>query len=165
MIQIVEVDAQMLDEVEKLVARVFPWRSLDERMSHWASRRQHNPIVRLLMRLYGVSSFVSVWAAVNETGDICGTTGFYTCPQDEAEAIWLSWFCVDPTQRGQGIGGKLMEFSIAEAKRQGKQFLRLYTSDDPNEAAAQELYEKYGLTVVGEEKERTHTTIYRELRL
>jgi len=95
----------------------------------------------------------------------CGITGLYTCPQDEDEADWLSWFCVDPAQRGQGIGGKLLAFSIEEARGRGKQFLRLYTSDDPNEAEAQGLYEKFGLRVVREEKVRTHTLIYRELRL
>ncbi|MFN3483771.1 MAG: hypothetical protein ACK4YX_12200, partial [Rhabdaerophilum calidifontis] len=36
----------------------------------------------------------------------------------------------------------------AEARASGRRFLRLYTSTDPNEAAAQGLYEAYGLRVV-----------------
>lgn len=165
MIQIVEANDALLGKMQTLVNEVFPWQSFDERMSFWAYKHRRNPIVRRLTRLFGVSAWVNFWAAVNENGDVCGTTGLYLCPHDEDEAVWLSWFCVDPKLRGQGIGGKLIEFSIDQARAQNKQFLRLYTSDDPGETAAQNLYEKYGLKIVKEEKARAHTTIYRELRL
>ena len=165
MIRIVEADASLLDKAEKLVAKVFPWRDLPERMSFWAYRRQNNPIVRMLMRRYDVSSLLNIWVAVSDNGDVCGTTGLYTCPSDEDEAVWLSWFCVDPDHRGQGIGKKLIEFSIARARECNKKFLRLYTSDDPIEVAAQGLYEKYGFKIVEEEKHASHTIMYRELKL
>ena len=76
-----------------------------------------------------------------------------------------SWFCVDPNRRGHGIGKKLIEFSIEKAEQCGKDYLRLYTSDHSSEAAAQGLYEKYGLVVVKKEKHGSDTYLYRELKL
>lgn len=165
MVQIVEAHGVLLDDVEKLVAKVFPWRDLPERMSFWAYRRQGNSLVRMLMRLYGVSSFINIWAAVKNGGKVCGTTGLYLDKKDEHEAVWLSWFCVDPVQRRQGIGKMLIEFSIEKAKESGKDYLRLYTSDHSSEAAAQGLYEKYGLVVFRKEKYESDTYLYRELNL
>ena len=165
MVEIVEARGVLLDEVEKLVEKVFPWRNLPERMSFWAYRRQGNPLVRMLMRMYGVTSFVNIWAARTNGGEVCGTTGLYVNKKDEHEAVWLSWFCVDPIQRGQGFGKTLIEFSLEKAKECGKDYLRLYTSDHPSEAAAQGLYEKYGLVVFKKEKYGSDTYLYRELKL
>ena len=165
MIKIIEADGVVLDGVKKLVDKVFVWQDLPERMTFWVYKRQNNPFVRLLMQIGGVSSIGTIWAAVNEGGDVCGTTGLYMYKKDEKEAVWLCWFCVDPEYRGQGIGKNLLEFSIEKAKESGKAFLRLYTSDDPSEAAAQGLYEKYGLAVVKTQKHGSTTYLYRELKL
>ena len=165
MIQIIEAEGALLDQAEALVKRVFPYQDFAERMSFWAYRRRDNPLVQRGMRLFGVSVLLHYWVAINDQGKVCGIIGLYTTPDTEHEAIWLSWFCVDPTQRGQGIGGKLIEFAIAEARTKGKKMLCLYTSDDPNEAAAQMLYEKYGFKIVKEEKNFSHTTYYRTLLL
>ena len=165
MVEIIEAKGALLDKVEKLVAKVFPWRDIPERMSFWVYRRQNNPFVRVLMRLGGVSSILNIWAAINCEGEVCGTTGFYMNKNDEHEAVWLSWFCVDPRQRGQGIGKKLIEFSIDKARELGKDFLRLYTSDHSSEMEAQGLYEKYGLKVFKKKKYGSDTYLYRELNL
>ena len=136
-IQIIEAsDGPGIDKVEQTVKAIFPSMDFVERWCFWAYRRRGNPCVRVLMRLGGISSLINLWVAVDETGAVCGTTGLYTTPQDEHEAAWLSWFCVDPKHRGQGIGKLLIEFSIEEARAANKKFLRLYTSDDENEAAA-----------------------------
>ena len=108
---------------------------------------------------------MNFWVAKNEKGEICGTTGLYTCCKDEEEAVWLSWFCVAPEARGQGIGKRLIEFSIKKAKEQNKKYLRLYTSTDPVEESAQVLYEKYGLAKVKEKNYGTWVKIERELKL
>lgn len=50
--------------------------------------------------------------------------------------------------RGLGIVRKLVEFSEEQARADGKQFLRLYTSTSKGEAAAQVLYEKPGYKIV-----------------
>ena len=98
------------------------------------------------------ASLLKYWVAVNNNGDVCGICGLYTYKNDEHEAVWLGWFCVSQNLRGQGIGQKLIEYSIAEARKYNKKYFRLYTSTDPNEAAAQSLYEKYGFKVVKQEK-------------
>ena len=165
MIKVIEAEGALLDQAEALVKRVFPHRDFAERMSFWAYRRQGNSLVQRGMRLFGVSKFLRYWVAVTDQGKVGGIVGLYTTPGTEHEAVWLSWFCVDPAQRGQGIGGQLIEFAIAQAKATGKKILRLYTSNDPNEAAAQVLYEKYGFKITKEEKRFSYVTYYRTLPL
>jgi ribosomal protein S18 acetylase RimI-like enzyme len=76
--------------------------------------------------------------------------------------MWVSWFCVDPKARGKGIGQKLIEHTICLAAQAGVQRLRLYTSTDPNEEAAQRLYEKNGFKEIRREKGLFGTKIFRE---
>ena len=160
-----EARGSLLDSAEQLVKSVFTEMDLSERVSFWVYRKQKNPFVRLLMRLFGVSSISDTWVAVNDNGDVCGTTGLYAYTKDENEAVWLSWFCVDPKQRGQGIGKQLLRFSIDTARNRGNKYLRLYTSTDSNEAEAQGLYEKFGIKIVKEKKHGIDTYLYRELKL
>jgi len=122
--------------------------------------------MRRLIAWAGVDDFLELWGAVDQqTGRLVGTTGLYAYTRDAAETVWLAWFCVDPEMRRRGIGSRLLDFTIQEARRTGRQYLRLYTSDRPNEAAAQLLYESRGLEVVARKKRLFQTIIYRELRL
>ena len=165
MAQIIELERHMIPQAKALVARVFPYQGLTERLSFWAYKHHGSPLMKMLLKLYGGMDVYRYWVAVNENGDIVGTTGLYSENQDCHEALWLSWFCVAPEARGQGIGKQLIEFSIEKARGYNKKYLRLYTSDDPNEAAAQVLYEKYGFKVVGTKKKRRYTLLYREREL
>jgi GNAT superfamily N-acetyltransferase len=118
------------------------------------------------MRLLGVAGVYNFWIAVDEkTGSVLGTTGLYRYNRDASEAVWLAWFCVAPETRRRGVGSRLIDFSIQEAKNAGSRYLRLYTSDYPREKAAQILYESRGLHVVKEKKRLFHTVIYRERTL
>ena len=83
------------------------------------------------------------WLTIDDSGKVVGTTGLYCYEIDKEETYWLGWFCVHPNARNQGIGTRLLQFSIEEAKKHGKKFLRLYTSTDPNESDAHKLYEKH----------------------
>ena len=96
---------------------------------------------------------------------MAGTTGIYSYVKDKEDAIWLAWFCVDTEQRGKGIGKKLIEYSINVVREYNKKYFRLYTSSDPNEAAAQNLYEKYGFEMIKKEKKLFYTKMFRELEL
>lgn len=91
------------------------------------------------------------WLAVDQKGNVLGTTGLYETGKDQGEAAWLGWMSVRKEARGQGIGQKLVDFSVAQARAEGKQYLRLYTSTAKGEAAAQFLYDKNGFAVVGSE--------------
>jgi ribosomal protein S18 acetylase RimI-like enzyme len=148
------------------VWRVFRHQTLPERLSFWAIANRDSWLVRRLSAWAGVDDFLNLWGAIDQqTGRILGTSGLYAYTRDAAEAVWLAWFCVDPEFRRRGIGSRLLDFSIQEARRTGRDYLRLYTSDRPNEAAAQILYESRGLQVVARKRRLFYTIIYRELRL
>tara|TARA_Y100000310_G_scaffold345508_1_gene465799 strand:+ start:4939 stop:5202 length:264 start_codon:yes stop_codon:yes gene_type:complete len=86
---------------------------------------------------------------------------------DENEAYWLGWMCVHSDYIGKGFGSKLISFAVKKAKKDGKKFLRLYTSEDPAQAKAQKVYEKKGFRITRREiiKGEKYKRIYRELRL
>ena len=165
-IRIEHLDRDRLSEARKLVWRIFPLQNPFERVSFWAIANRNSPLMRGMMAFVGVADILDFWGAIDqETGTLVGTTGLYQYTRDAAEAVWLAWFCVAPEARRRGIGSRLLDFSIEEAKRTGRKYLRLYTSDRPGAAAAQILYESRGLEVVAKKRRLFHTTIYRELRL
>ena len=84
---------------------------------------------------------------------------------DATEAVWVAWFCVDPKARGRGIGQALIDHTVSRARNAGFNRIRLYTSTDPNEAAAQRLYEKNGFKEIRRKKGMFTTTIFREKTL
>ncbi len=82
---------------------------------------------------------------------IIGVTGWYTEVIGEKDVVWLGWYCLDPKERGKGLGREILEWTMNEVKMKGYKVMKLYTSDDPNEATAQILYEKRGFKLIKEE--------------
>jgi len=162
MIKIIELEDSRIPEAKKLVWDVFPEQDFLERASFWLYKRRNAGWFKTICKVCGIANFTKYWVAVDEDNNICGTTGFYAEKRDFHEAIWLAWFCVAPSYRGQGIGKQLLEFSIETARCYDKKYLRLYTSDHPGEAEAQFLYEKYGFAEVRRERDKICTLIYRE---
>jgi len=158
-------DAPFIKQAVKLASKVFPYRALSVHLSFWAYGHQGNPIVSELMRLAGYVPPIDYWVALDENNEVIGTTGIYTYKKDSREAVWMAWFCVDPAHKGQGIGKRLLEHSIAMARAQGKQYFRLYTSTLPREAAAQRLYEKYNFKITKKKNRVFYQLLYRELAL
>lgn len=107
------------------------------------------------------------WVAIDDSKKVIGTTGLCCCEEDRDEAIWVGWFCIHPDLRKKGVGTKLLQFSIKEARKRGKKFLRLDTSTDPNELNARRLYEKHGFRLMGREPYHNSNLdkLYYELRL
>ena len=95
---------------------------------------------------------------------IVGVTGWYTEARGPKDIIWLGWYCIDPNERGKGFGKEILEWTIGKVKEMGYRVMKLYTTTDPNEAAAQILYEKIGFKLIGEEQEegRAYLTLFRE---
>ena len=91
------------------------------------------------------------WVALSKSGKVIGTVGLYSYNKDRKEANWLGWFCVVPGYRKHGVGMKLLDFAIYNAKLSGKRYLRLYTSMHPNELESHRLYEKKGFVKMREE--------------
>jgi GNAT superfamily N-acetyltransferase len=117
-----------------------------------------------IFSLFGIRD-ARYWVTTDETGKVIGTTGLYSRREDAGEAVWIGWMCVDSLYRGKGVGKALLEFTITEAKAQRIPFLRLYTSDHPNEEAAQGLYERHNLKIVARFPEGKWTIFHREMRL
>jgi len=165
--QIQALSRSTLSSAIELANLVFPYQKLLER-ADLAFRLSLTSgwIPKLILRLASVAE-ARYWVALNEDGDVIGVTGLYKYLKDRDDSLWLGWTCVAPTARGKGIGSKLVDFAIAQAVSEGKKFLRLYTSNDPNESAAQHLYERRGLRVVGEKQLQgsPFKRIYRELSL
>lgn len=153
---------QTLDAAIKLVNQVFPYQIYQifplhalwekARFSFPLSLRKNSIVTKIIFSLVGVAE-VRYWLAVDQVSSkVIGTTGLYSFKKDKNEVDWLDWTCVAPEFRGQGIGGKLVDFAIEKARSEGKKFLRLYTSNYPNQATAQILYTKRGFRMTGEDK-------------
>lgn len=96
-------------------------------------------------------SNIRYWLVINDFGKVIGVVGLYCYEFDKNEAFWLGWFCVHPEARRSGIGNTLLRFAINVARAEGKKFLRLYTSTNPNELDSHRLYEKHRLKLTKEE--------------
>jgi len=159
---IISCTSELTRDAESLVKSVFPSMTPLEQMSFIAIKRPESLGGRFLMWLAGVKSKVSFDVYVDETGKILGTTGLYQYKNDAQEAVWVAWFCVDPKMRGKGIGQKLTEHTIRLAAKTGFKKVRLYTSTDPNEEAAQRLYEKNGFKETSRKNGILGSKVFRE---
>lgn len=99
---------------------------------------------------------------------IVSVTGIYNRKEYPEDEVWLGWFCVDPIMRGKGIGRETLEWTIKKARELGYKKFKLYTSTDPNEAFAQNLYESVGLKIYKREpneKFPQEEILYREIEI
>ena len=62
--------------------------------------------------------------------------------------IWfIDWFAVNPKYRGNHLGLDLISIAEKRAKKLKIEWLNVYTSTSPDEAAANSLYEKVGYKI------------------
>jgi GNAT superfamily N-acetyltransferase len=130
--------------------------SFDTEDSSWNSITKGKKLTRL-----------NYWVLLDDdTNKVIGVTGLYAF-SDAVDEAWLAWFCLDGSTRGKGLGRKLLEWTMNKAKEEGYKVFRLYTSTDPNEAAAQKLYESIGLKVINEEvdADSPYKILYRQVQL
>jgi len=160
--RIVACSGALMGRAETLVRSVFPTMSPTERLSFYAIRNPSSIIGQLLMFFAGVRDVIAFDVYVDESDRVLGTTGLYRYKRDAEEAAWVAWFCVDPQARGRGIGQALIDHTVSRARAAGFKRVRLYTSTDPNESAAQRLYEKNGFMEVRRQGGLFGTTIFRE---
>ena len=146
---IVSVDPGNVSKAKKLVDTVFVSQSPAERISLRLFALKGRWAYRALSWVIGVD-LLSFWIAVDETNEAIGISGLYSLRKDRTEAVWLGWYAVHPSARGQGVGGALLRHAIQEARSTGAAYLRIYTSDSElidGSGDAQAVYEKYGLKV------------------
>ena len=162
---IIPCSRELMGQAEALVHAVFPRMSVVERLSFLAIKRPKSIVARLLMLFAGVRNIDAFDVYVDDAVRVLGTTGLYRYTKDANHASWVAWFCVDPEARGSGVGQALLDHTVERARSAGLRLVRLYTSTDPNEAAAQRLYERNGFTEIGRKKGMFSTLIFREKAL
>jgi ribosomal protein S18 acetylase RimI-like enzyme len=73
------------------------------------------------------------------------------------DALYLAEIHVDPSARGAGIGGALLDAVVAKAERLGRPLVSLTTTiDNP----ARRLYERHGFVVVDEKRDDEYEAIF-----
>ncbi len=162
---IVPCTSELMDKAESLVRSVFKWMTPIERFSLLAIKYPESIAGRLWMSFAGIKDKVAFDVYLDEDNGVIGTTGLYRYKRDADEALWVAWFCGDPKARGRGIGQALIDHTVMLARNAGYDRIRLYTSTDPNEAAAQRLYEKNGFKKIGRKKGLFATKLFREKHL
>lgn len=154
-----------MKQAEMLVQSVFPWMSPLERLSFIAIKHPDSFLGRFLRQVGGIKDVVTFDVYLDETNTVRGTTGLYRYEKDAHEAVWLAWFCVDSAVRGRGIGQALIDHTVERACNAGFAKIRLYTSTDPNEAAAQRLYQRNGFKEIRRKKGLFTTIVFRERKI
>lgn len=162
---IVACPSEAFDDAWALVRRVFPRMGPIERLSHVMLRRPESFSARALMRAAGIRDLLAFDVELDERGRVLATGGLYRYRADADDASWLAWFCVAPEARRRGLGQAVLEHMERRAIGMGHTVLRLYTSTDANEAAAQRLYQKNGYVERARSDGLSVTTIFREKRL
>ena len=162
---IISCSHELMGQAEALVHSVFPRMSVVEKLSFLAIKQPKSIVARLLMSFAGVRNIDAFDVYVDDAGRVLGTTGLYRYTKDANHASWVAWFCVDPEARGRGVGQALLEHTVEKARSAGFRLVRLYTSTDPNEAAAQRLYERNGFNEIRRKQGIFSTLIFREKAL
>lgn len=146
--EIVPLTEKTLNRTVKLVTKIFP-PEYEEEPGTEELPASLNPEAHRQFLDKTQMTFLQYWTAVDGRR-VAGSVGLYCYKDDEHEADWLGWYCVDERYRQNGLGTKLLLFAINKAKERGKDYLRLYTTDDEDELDAHRLFEKYGFKVVGQ---------------
>lgn len=166
-----------LEEASKLTLKVFHSKKTDEDYPPKWFEASLNPNANKKSYDDFDVKDLKYWVALNNNNEkVVGIIGIYTLKYDEKNANWLGWYCVDPKERDKGLGKLLLKFVIKKTKKQGKTWLRLYTSNEPNEKRANEIYDKLGFKPIKDKKIQevitseqfksfTKYLVYKELKL
>jgi len=168
-IRIVELSEENVDETVKLIIEIFDNESSEfDYPRKWlpASLHQDSEEIKELYKKSGTID-VEYYVAIDLNKKVVGVTGYYTRKADYKNTFWLGWFAVSKEYRGTGLARELLDLIIKKAKKAGMKYLKLYTSDDEVERAAQVFYEKVGLKIKSTEPdpEGDEMRIYREMEL
>ena len=175
-IEIKPLSKETLNSASKLTLSVFHSKKTDEDYPpKWFKASLNSKTNKKTYNDLDVKD-LKYYVALDDKDKVLGIIGYYTLEYDEKEAYWLGWYCVDPKSRGKGVGKLLLEFIIKKTKKDRKTWLRLYTSNEPNEKRANKIYDKLGFKPIQDKKinevitskkfkEFTKDLVYRELKL
>ena len=86
------------------------------------------------------------WFVTDAEENAIGISGLYFGERGDRDngIIWLGWFGVHPDFRKRHLASLLLDFTIDKAIKQGFKTMKIYTSTDETEQAANQLYQKHG---------------------
>ena len=109
---------------------------------------------------------LNYYLALNHNQQLVGIVGLYSLAEDYWEnTLWLGWYGVTPRQRNKKIGKTLLEYAIERARERKATQLCLYTSTSPEEARAQQLYDRYGFEITARVSKPHYELLYRRKKL
>ncbi|MBI5803895.1 GNAT family N-acetyltransferase [Candidatus Pacearchaeota archaeon] len=173
--KIISLNKKNVDEASSLLLDVFHSEKKDiDYPPKWLKASLNPEKNKKLYAKFDVK-YLRYWVAVSEK-KVVGIVGLYTHAYGEKESYWLGWYCVSPEFRGRGVGKALLEFAIDKSRKAGKKWLRLYTSNDPGEKRANQIYDKLGFAPIrdkklndiikrGKFKDFSRKMVYREMAL
>jgi len=76
-------------------------------------------------------------------GQVIGFGGLYRHDQVR-DREWLNWFGVDPVERGQGYGERIISYLTELAFRRGSRTVVGYTEDSEDNTSTKQFYQRLG---------------------
>jgi len=132
----------VINNVELLLNKIFDDSKDEEKAIVMASL---NPILHKDIFSHNNIKTAEYWVLKDKKTDkTIGLTGLYQELNDFENICWLGWFCVDESYRRKGLGKKLLDFSIQQAKNLKKKYLHLYTFNSKKYHPAIQMYKNYG---------------------
>lgn len=157
--RMVPLTPERADETVQLVLNCFPEATEQREYIHDSIHGElHLEQYQEFLTDHGFSEFDS--QLIIKDNKVIGMTGLYRKEFESYEkddspenTRWLNWLCVKDSERGQGYGRMLFEYSINQAISQKRQALYIWTSEDETEKRANEMYDKAGATIVKKEQQ------------
>ena len=137
-------------DTEKINCPELPYR--------WSVQRKH-PVTK---QKHGHNILV-YYLIYNHQCEVVALTGLYQEDGDPVDTCWLGWYGVLPEFRNRGYGKAVLEYTELLAKQFGKRVIKLWTTEEPDEAAAQFLFEKMNYAVIDRKLETIDHVTYNML--
>lgn len=164
LIEIVPISHKNIHESLALLQKVFTTFTDEEDPYLWFKVSVEPDKHQDLMKEKGVRD-IRYFAVLNKENKIIGTTGLYHLTKDPENTVWLGFYCLDADYRGQGLGRKILQWTLDQAKAEGNTTMLLYTSPNPGLDDAQKVYEKFGFVTTNKEVKNGEVTLYMKLKL
>lgn len=134
--------AETLLATQQVAAELFPWEHEHQLALPAALHPQRHAAFFAERGLASVRCW-TMRPAVGAVAEVAGLATLYGY-QAQPEELWLAWFGITPRVRGRGIGSRLLDWVIQQARNEGRRTLRLWTTDEAEYAAAVGLYTQRG---------------------
>ena len=129
---IVPLSKENLEETIKMVNEVFP----DDINAEYNPERSFRIAIKFIEEPELLENRqmkkIGYWIVLSDEGnEVIGVTGLYRRKNDPSDLVWLGWYCIRSDQRGNGLGRKLLEWTIEKARSGGYKLQKIQTKPAP----------------------------------